>query len=335
MGVDINMKNFYIFRNGELKRKDNDVVIISDSGEKKNLKSEIVEEIYLFGEVTTNTNLLNYLAQKKIILHVFNYYGFYSGSFYPKETQVSGFLLVRQVQHYNDYNLRMNIAREIVRASAANIYRNLRYYNSRGKDFKQEMQDILNYSSKIQSTQTINELMGLEGNINKKYLSCWNEIINQEINYTKRIKRPPDNMINSLISFINSLVYTTVLSEIYKTQLNPTVSYLHEPGTRRFSLCLDLAEIFKPLIGDRMIFTLLNKNQITEESFESGSNYVYLKENARKMILQEFDNRLKATIKHKDLGRQVSYRTLIRLEAYKLIKHIIGEKEYEGFTIWW
>lgn len=329
------MKNFYIFRNGELKRSDNDVIIISDNGEKKNLKSEVVEEIYLFGEISTNTKLLNYLSQKKIILHVFNYYGFYSGTYYPKESKVSGFLLVQQVNHYSDYNLRMVIAREIVEASAANIYRNLRYYNSRGKEVKQEMQDILNYSSKIKTTQTINELMGLEGNINKKYLSCWNEIINQDINYTKRVRRPPDNMINSLISFVNSLVYTTVLSEIYKTQLNPTVSYLHEPGTRRFSLCLDLAEIYKPLIGDRMIFSLLNKNQITENSFESGSNYVYLKENARKVILQEFDNRLKVTIKHKDLDRQVSYRTLIKLEAYKLIKHIIGEQKYEGFTIWW
>ncbi len=329
------MKNFYIFRNGELKRSDNDVIIISDNGEKKNLKSEVVEEIYLFGEISTNTKLLNYLSQKKIILHVFNYYGFYSGTYYPKESKVSGFLLVQQVNHYTDYNLRMVIAKEIVEASAANIYRNLRYYNSRGKEVKQEMQDILNYSSKIKTSQTINELMGLEGNINKRYLSCWSEIINQDINYTKRVRRPPDNMINSLISFANSLVYTTVLSEIYKTQLNPTVSYLHEPGTRRFSLCLDLAEIFKPLIGDRMIFSLLNKNQITEESFEKGSNCVYLKENARKIILQEFDNRLKVTIKHKDLDRQVSYRTLIKLEAYKLIKHIIGEQKYEGFTIWW
>jgi len=88
-------------------------------------------------------------------------------------------------------------------------------------------------------------------------------------------------MINSLISFVNSLIYTTVLSEIYKTQLNPTISYLHEPGVKRFSLCLDIAEIFKPLIGDRMIFSLLNKNQITEDDFEEDSNYLYLKESAK------------------------------------------------------
>ena len=158
---------------------------------------------------------------------------------------------------------------------------------------------------------------------------------NQEINFEKRVKRPPDNMINSLISFCNSIVYTTVLSEIYHTQLTPLVSYLHEPSERRFSLSLDIAEIFKPLIADRLIFTVLNKNMINEDDFEKELNYVYIKDRARKVIIEEFDKRLETTIKHRTLGREVSYRYLIRLELYKLVKHLTGEKEYEGFRIWW
>ena len=138
-----------------------------------------------------------------------------------------------------------------------------------------------------------------------------------------------------MISFINSLVYTTTLSEIYKTQLKPTISYLHEPGTKRFSLALDISEIFKLLIADRMIFSLLNKTQITEDDFERESNFLYLKENGKKKILMEYDKRLERIISHKDLGRNVSYRYLIRLECYKLIKDILGEKEYTGFEIWW
>lgn len=121
----------------------------------------------------------------------------------------------------------------------------------------------------------------------------------------------------------------------YHTQLNPTISYLHEPGVRRYSLCLDVSEIFKPLIGDRLIFSLLNRNQITEESFTKELNFLHLKKDASKLIARELENSLKKTIKHKELGRQVSYQYLIRLELYKLIKHIIGEKEYEGFKIWW
>ena len=125
------------------------------------------------------------------------------------------------------------------------------------------------------------------------------------------------------------------MSEVYHTQLNPTISYLHEPGVRRYSLCLDISEVFKPLIGDRLIFSLLNRQQITEESFTQELNFLHLKKEASKLIVRELENSLKKTIKHKELGRQVSYQYLIRLELYKLIKHIIGEKEYEGFKIWW
>ena len=131
------------------------------------------------------------------------------------------------------------------------------------------------------------------------------------------------------------MFYAKILSDIYHTQLNPTISYLHEPGVRRFSLCLDVSEVFKPLIGDRLIFSLLNRKQITEDSFTKELNFLHLKKEASALISRELEERLKKTIMHKELGRQVSYQYLIRLEAYKLIKHLIGEKEYEGFKIWW
>jgi CRISPR-associated protein Cas1 len=328
-------ETFYIFKNGDLKRKDNSIVIKGSDGQSKNLKSEVTDEIYLFGEVSMNTKLLNFLSQKGIIMHIFNYYGFYSGSFYPRETNVSGYLLVEQAKSYDNIAQRLKIAKEILKTASYNIYRNLRYYNGRGIKLSVPMKEIEGLSNNLDSGKSINEIMGIEGNVRKIYYSTWNDIIKQDIKFEKRVKRPPDNMINSLISFVNSLIYTTVLSEIYKTQLNPTISYLHEPGTKRFSLCLDIAEIFKPLIGDRMIFSMLNKYQITEDDFEKESNFLYIKEVGKKKILMEYDKRLTQTIHHKELGRDVSYRYLIRLECYKLIKEIIGEKEYEGFKIWW
>ena len=141
--------------------------------------------------------------------------------------------------------------------------------------------------------------------------------------------------IRTLISYVNTLVYTKVLSAIYNTQLNPTVSYLHEPGSRRFSLSLDIAEIFKPIIGDRLIFSLLNKKQITEKSFTKDLNYLHLTKEASRTIVAELDTKLQTTIKHKELNKNVSYEYLMKLECYKLIKHLLGEKEYEPFKIWW
>lgn len=328
-------KSFYIYNSGDLKRKDNTLQFTTYEGEKKDIPIERISDIYVMAEMSFNTAFINYISQYGIPIHFFNYYSYYNGSYYPRESLLAGQLIVKQVEHYTDYDKRVIIAKKIIEAAADNIYRNLRYYNSRGKDVSNVMKDIDYFRKRIPYTTSITELMGIEGNIRKQYYSAWNTIINQEINFEKRVMHPPDNMINSLISYVNSLIYTKVLSEIYHTQLNPTISYLHEPGTRRYSLCLDLSEIFKPLLGDRLIFSLLNRKQITEDSFTKELNFLHLKKEASKLIAEEFEKRVRTTIMHKELEKQVSYQYLIRLEAYKLIKHLIGEKEYSGFKIWW
>ena len=327
-------QSFYIYNNGDLKRKDNTLRFTSYEGEKRDIPIERISDIYVMSEMSFNTTFLNYISKYGIPIHFFNYYNFYTGSF-PKESNLAGQLLVSQVQHYTEYDKRLLLARKFIQAAADNIYRNLRYYNGRDKDVSEYMKDIDSLRAGLLDVKSVQEIMGIEGNIRKRYYSAWSIIINQEIEFDKRVMHPPDNMINSLISFVNSLIYTRTLSEIYHTQLNPTISYLHEPGVRRYSFCLDISEVFKPLIGDRLIFSLLNRKQITENSFTKELNYLHLKKEASQLIVSEFENRMKQTIMHRELGRQVSYQYLIRLEVYKLIKHLIGEKEYEGFRIWW
>ncbi|WP_282926154.1 type I-B CRISPR-associated endonuclease Cas1b [Helcococcus kunzii] len=328
-------RDYYIFKCGEIKRKDNTITIITEENIKKDIPIETVDNLYIFGEETLNTSLLSYISSYSISLHFFNYYGFYTGSFIPRTKNLSGYSIVKQVEHFIDNNKKLYLAKEFIEAGSYNIYRNLRYYNQRGVNLEDLISEIKFLRNSINNVKSVEELMGIEGNIRKQYYSSWNKIVKQEINFEKRVKRPPDNMINSLISFINTMIYTTVLSEIFKTQLNPTISYLHVPGEKRYSLSLDISEIFKPLIADRMIFSLLNKNIITEKDFDSESNFLYLKDKARIKIIKEYDERLKKTIKHKELNKSVSYKYLIRLEAYKLIKHFTGEKEYKGFKIWW
>jgi CRISPR-associated protein Cas1 len=327
--------SYYIYTSGNLTQKDNTIRFTTLDGEHKDLPIENIKEIYIMNEMNVTTKLLNLFAKYGVIVHFFNYYQFYIGSFYPKESKLAGQLLVQQVLTYADYSNRLSIAKEIIKAASYNIYRNLRYYNGRGKNVAEYMTNIEQLRKSIDSVTTIEMLMGVEGNIRKEYYYAWEIIIDQNIDFKKRAYHPADNMINSLISYVNSIIYTKTLSEIYKTQLNPTISFLHQPGTRRFSLALDVSEIFKPLIADRLIFSMLNKNQITKKSFVGGLNGLQLTEKASKTIMQELDNRLEKTIFHKELNKNVSYQFLIRLELYKLIKHVIGEKEYKGFEIWW
>ena len=328
-------RSFYIYNNGQLKRKDNSIEFVDEYGERRYIPIETVGEIYVMSEMDFNTNLINFLSKYGIVVHFFNYYSFYTGSFQPREKLVSGNLLINQAEHYSDKKKRIILAQKFIDGASYNIYRNLRYYNGRGKDVQSFMDKIEALRKDIYKTESIHELMGYEGNIRKTYYEAWNIIIDQDIEFKKRVRNPPDNMVNTLISYINTLVYTKVLSAIYNTQLNPTISYLHEPGERRFSLSLDISEIFKPIIADRLIFSLLNKKQITEKSFTKDLNCLHLKKEASKTIAAELDSRLQTTIKHKELNKNVSYEYLMKLECYKLIKHLIGEKEYEPFKIWW
>jgi len=138
-------------------------------------------------------------------------------------------------------------------------------------------------------------------------------------------------MINCLVSFANSLVYATVLTEIYHTQLTPTVSYLHEPGERRYSLSLDLSEVFKPVIADKVIFSLVNNRVIKPEHFLTELKGCYLNDQGRRVFLKEYDEKLRTTIQHSGLKRHVSYQRMIRLECYKLVRHLLGEVKYKAF----
>lgn len=356
---------YYIFSPGRLKRKqntifmdqfaipppeseaetdkhDDEIISLFEEDEVatqvKPIPVEDIEAFYIFAQINFNTAFLNFLAKHKIPAHVFNYYGGYSGTYYPREYLISGYLLVQQVEHYRNKKHRMAIAQSFIDAASFNILKNLKYYNNRERNLQSLIGDIENYRGQIDATETIFDLMALEGHIRERYYQAWDQIIvapEGGFEFDRRSKQPPQNAVNALISFGNMILYTGILTEIYRTQLNPAISFLHEPSERRFSLSLDIAEIFKPIFVDRIIFKLINNSEIQEKHFQKELNYCYLKESGRRIFVKEFDEKLKTTIRHRNLERDVSYRRLMRLELYRLIKHLTGTEKYEGFKIWW
>jgi CRISPR-associated protein Cas1 len=216
----------------------------------------------------------------------------------------------------------------------------LKYYRSRISQGSEVLAGILENFKQAEKSlgevETIEELMAVEGHARERYYSAFDIILdNPDFPFEKRSKRPPLNRLNALISFGNSICYVTVLSEIYKTYLDPRIGYLHATNFRSFSLNLDIAEIFKPIMVDRLIFTLINKKMLTKKDFDKHTDGILLSESGRRTFITELDNRMKTTVNHRHLGKSVSYRRLIRLELYKLQKHILGEKEYTPYQSLW
>jgi CRISPR-associated protein Cas1 len=321
-----------------LKRKENTVYFVNKD-EKRVLPINKIYSIYAYGKLSFSSGVVSYLSKHGVPIHFFNYYGFYEGSMYPRETLISGDLVIQQAAHYLDGGKRMRLAGNFIEGACGNILRNLKYY-SRSKDDVQGGLD--KYINTIEAeiaclpdADTIPRMMNVEGRIRNTYYSALDEIFPEEYRIVTRTRRPPGNKMNTLISFGNSLMYTTVLSEIYNTQLNPTISYLHEPFERRFSLALDVSEIFKPIIIDRIILKLVNKNMLDDSCFRGEIGDMLLSEKGKKIFLKEYNEKLGTTIKHKGLKRNVSYKRLIRLELYKLSKHVLEEENYKPLVMWW
>jgi CRISPR-associated protein Cas1 len=328
-------KTVYIFSNGSLRREGNTLCYQTEEG-KKFLPVEDIQEIMVFGEVELNKKLLEFLTQHEILLHYFNYYDYYMGTFYPREHYNSGFVILKQAETYLNEPRRLELAKAFVTGAIGNIEPVLKYYHKRGIPLSDILEKLNQSETAAAGCADLPELMAMEGNAREEYYKSFDLILeNPEFTFDKRTRRPPQNNLNTLISFGNSLLYTTVLSEIYKTHLDPRIGYLHATNFRRFSLNLDVAEIFKPIIIDRLIFTLIDKQMIDGSDFEKDSGGIFLKEKGRKRFVEEFDKRLNTTITHRAVGRPVSYRRLIRMELYKVEKHIIGEETYKPFVSQW
>lgn len=215
------------------------------------------------------------------------------------------------------------------------MLKNLRYYHHRKVNLEAILFQLEQFRAKIDEMEDVPQLMGIEGNCRQVYYQAFEHIV-EGFSMTQRTKQPPSNELNALISFGNMMCYTLVLDQIYHTQLNPTISFLHEPGVRRYSLALDIAEVFKPILVDRTIFRLANKREIKAEHFERQLNGCYLKDQGRKIFLRVFEERLKETIQHRSLQKKVSYKHLVKLECYKIAKYILKmAQEYQPFQIWW
>jgi len=328
-------KDIYIFNNGELKRKDNTLYFEGNEG-KKYLPVENINNIWIFGEVDINKRFLEFASGKEILIHFFNFYGYYVGTFYPREHLNSGFVTLKQAEHYLDQEKRLKLAKKFVEGAVENILVVLRYYKNRGCDVELEIEDIRQKKEGINKAKDIESLMAIEGNIRDVYYKCFDKIIKKdEFAFEKRSKRPPLNKLNALISFGNSLLYTSILGEIYQTQLDPRIGYLHSTNTRKFTLNLDVAEIFKPSIVDRVIFSLINKNVLSSKDFENQLNGIILNQNGKKKFIEEYNEKLETVFKHQKLNASVSYKRLVRLELYKIQKHITEDEEYQPFVVRW
>lgn len=327
------MKSLYLFNNGKLRRKNNTLYFTgADSDEYFPIVA--VKDVYIFGDVDINRRLIGIMNKYGITIHFFNYYQQYIGSYFPMESHATGVYLVKAVQKYSDPDTRLDIARTLVAGAMNNIINVLRYYFKKGKDVRGTGLYIKSIIGKTEAADSVSEIMAFEGQGRIAYYRSFNHIIDVEgFEFEKRTRRPPKDRMNTLISFGNTLLYLKILNLIHRTKVDPRISFLHEPNLREFSLHLDIAEIFKPLLVDRLIFSCLNKKIIKKGDFEEKNGSVRFKEKPRLEFVRLFEERMKKTITIN--GQQITYEMLIDREIHKIERTITEDKVYLPYCSEW
>jgi CRISPR-associated protein Cas1 len=318
------METLFISREAKLKRREN-TLSITIAGKTQPFPIEKIRHIVLLGEIELNSKFLTLCGQYGVRLSIFDYYGYFKGAFEPIDLNPSGRVKLEQAQLLLNPEQRMAVAREIVRGAIHNMRVNLAYYQYRGnKTLTKPIKEIMRAAERISSTTDSDELMGIEGYLNQIYYPAWKEIDNR-LDFLPRVRRPPNNPINCLISFLNQLVYTVVRHETFKTHLEETFSFLHSPSLGRSSLCLDLAEPFKPILSHALILRMVRKNMLEDSWFDQKQGVCLLTETGRRHVAEQFAIRLEESYE----GR--SFREWIYREALNIERHLMGIAEYTSF----
>lgn len=324
--------NYHLINEGILTKQDFNILFESENG-KKYIPVETTDSLYIYSNVIMSGNFFDFMNQVGLNVSFINKYGEKIGSFVPNNSRRNIKTELKQLRMYDSEKERLDMARRLEIASVSNIRANLRYYQRRknATELEAAVKDMTDIITKLNEARDINHMMMLEAQARQKYYGCFNSILEgKQFYFDKRTRRPPQDPLNAMISFGNTLLYQRIANEINRTSLDIRIGIVHAAGNRPESLNLDLADLFKPILVDRTIFTLVNRKMINVNDFvEVENNGIYLNNRAKKIFISEYENKLYQKVTFD--GAERTYDYLIKNEIQKLKKYIENGEKYKPY----
>jgi len=242
-------------------------------------------------------------------------------------------LRARQYRTAEDATAALGFARAFVAGKIRNQRTMLRR-NARD-DVAAVLRELRRLARRAQEAPAAEELLGIEGLAARAYFAHFGSLLRNsfEFDFRARVRRPPVDPVNALLSFLYSLLAKECVSALLAVGLDPYRGLFHRVHYGRPSLALDLAEEFRPLVADSVVLTLVNNGMVGPPDFVRRGPACALKDQARRTVIEAFETRLDALIRHPIFGYAVSYRRVIFVQARLLARAIAGElPEYRAFT---
>ncbi len=316
------METLFVSKDARLSA-DGGTLLVRTEDARRRIPIRGLGQVVLAGEAGLTTAVIGLLGKNGVRITVLDWYGNVTGSFEPSHRPRSGRIRQLQALAGADDAGRVDMARRFVRAAGRNMLANLRYRMYRGiEGVETSIKAMESAMQALASADTVEALMGHEGLTRAWYLDAWKHI-DRRLDFGPRIRRPPNNEINCLLSWFNGLMYALCRNEIAKTHLDDCLSFLHSPREARCSLALDLAEVFKPPVCDALIIELVLRGTNWSSWFGMNENVCRLTETGRRKTLQLWAEKVDAP-----LGGAHSLRELVLREALAIERHLLGVEEY-------
>ena len=338
------LNTLYVTReNGYLGLDGENIVIYDDNKEIGRLPLHNLESIVSFGYRGTSPALMGACVEKNIPLCYLSP----QGKFLAQVTgSVRGNVILREKQFESsrDGKVSLDIAKSCIIGKIYNarwvLERTIRDHGMQidTERVKQASEFLKGSLQEIRQCETKDQLRGYEGEAAKLYFRVFDEMILQQKKdffFEKRSKRPPMDRVNALLSFTYTLLTHMVRSGLETVGLDPYVGYLHTERPGRVSLALDLMEELRPALADRFVLSLINRKMLNGKDFKIKENgAVLMTEDARKMILTEWQNRKKEQITHPYLKEKVEWGLVPYVQAMLLARYLRGDLDGYPPFLW-
>ena len=327
------LNTLYITRQESYLHKERETIIVKNGNQKLGqFPALTVGNILCFGQVSVSPFLMGYCAEQGIGLAFYTEFGKFLARVQGRQ---SGNILLRRAQYRwaDDNEKSLGLARLMVAAKIANsraiLMREVRNHgeNSALDNASTHLLASLRNAKIADSTA---QIMGVEGDAAAVYFGVFNELLRgSDFVFGGRIKRPPTDPVNALLSFMYSLITQECVSALQGVGLDPMVGFLHQDRPGRASLALDLLEEFRASWADRFVLTLINRKQIKLQDFVTeASGAVRLVDDARKSLLVAYQERKQDEIVHPYLQEKIPLGLLPHCQAMVLARHIRGDTEF-------
>ena len=316
----------------------NETIAVKVGGKEKiRVPSHTLSSIYCFGNTTVSTPLIAFCGNRGISLVFFSEYGKFQGRI---QGPVSGNILLRRMQFAaaEDPVQTVRFARSILLGKIINsklyLQRMKRERSGYDKEFEDAISKVTSIAAVLQECPTIEQMRGLEGAAASAYFAVMPFMLTgNELTFSGRNRRPPEDPVNAILSFLYTLLKNDVQSALEGVGLDPAAGFLHSMRPGRPALALDLMEELRSPLCDRLAIALINRGQITLKSFEQLQAPVLLNEAGRKTILNSWQKRKQETIKHLFINETIPIGLIPHVQAMLLARALRGElDEYPPFV---